>query len=185
MSVVADQVGLLTLEDYLRLSPPDERSELVRGRVVRLPPRGTSHGYYCGRICSLLDEFVRSHHLGRVTVGDSGVVTRRDPDSLRGIDVAYYSYARVAEGAVPQGYWPAPELAVEVKSPSERWPEIHSKVAEYLEAGVLIVLLVDPRTQTVQVYSAEEPVRVLQKNDTLELRNVLPGFAVPLQEVFE
>jgi Uma2 family endonuclease len=185
MSIVVETAGLLTVEEYESVAPDDCPSELVRGRIVRMNRPHTAHGYWVSQIQDLIKPFVRQHQLGRVTCGDAGVVTERNPDTLRGADVAFYSYARVPEGTLPKGYWPAPDLAVEVKSPTDRWPMIHQKIAEYLAAGVTNVIVMDPETRSLQVYSAERPIQVLGEHDTLTLPDVLPGFAVPLREVFE
>ena len=100
--------------------------------------------------------------------------------------MAFYSYERVPRGPVPLGeYWPAPDLAFEVRSPDDRWKQIHHKVGEYLEAGVLAVVVLDPAVRTIHVFSADSPVVVLDLDDDLELTEVLPGFSVPVAKLFE
>jgi Uma2 family endonuclease len=175
--------ALMTAEEYLHRAPTDHPSELVRGRIVVMNPPFSAHGYWCHRMAKLIDEFVEPHELGRILCNDSGVVTEHDPDTVRGADVAYYSYTRVPRGPLPSGYWGTPELVCEVKSTEDRWPKIHKKVAEYLDAGVLVVWVVDPPAQTVQVYS-ELPVQILQLADTLTCPEVLPGFELPLGKIF-
>src|ERR1017187_7177881 len=94
------------------------------------------HGYVCGRADRILGNFVDGHDLGRVMSNDSGVIIDRDPDTVRGADVAYYSYARLPKGPLPPGLGTElPELVVEVRSANDRWPEILEKVSEYLNAG--------------------------------------------------
>jgi pimeloyl-ACP methyl ester carboxylesterase len=100
---------------------------------------------------AMLRAFVSEHDLGRVAVGEVGVYTRRNPDTVRGIDVIFISHQRLAQAA-PEGYLDvAPELAVEVVSPSDRWSEVMDKLAEYFAVGVLMVWLVDPRKRQIHV----------------------------------
>ena len=120
---------LLTAEEYGRLPDDGRLTELVRGRIVELNHPFTSHGYLMSRISALLWQYVDQHKLGRVVSGDAGIVTQRDPDSVRGPDVAYYSYQRIPEGPRPEGYWTAsPELVIEIRSGDDRWKDIHQKV---------------------------------------------------------
>ncbi len=176
----------ITAEEYLRLPDSGNTTELVRGRIVTMNRPYTAHGYFCSVIDRLVGNHVTNHDLGRVVSNDAGVVTARDPDTVRGPDVAYYSFERVPRGPIPlNGYWPAPDLVFEVRSPDDRWKEIHHKVGEYLHAGVLTVVVVDPSAQTVHVFSADRPVELLTADDELALDDVLPGFRVAVGKLFE
>lgn len=86
---------LLTAEEYGRLTDDGRLTELVRGRIIELNRPFTSHGYLVYRVAMLLGQFVDQHRLGRIVTGDAGVVTQRDPDTVRGPDVAHYSYQRI------------------------------------------------------------------------------------------
>jgi Uma2 family endonuclease len=176
---------LYTAEQYSALPDDGKLTELVRGRIVEMPSPTPSHGYICLNIGSILREFVRPRGLGRVVSNDSGVKTEEGPDSVRGPDVAFYSYSRVPQGPSPTGYWPPPELVFEVKSPSDRWPAITAKVGEYLTAGVVVVCVVDPVTQSVVVYLNDEPPRRHTSEEHLLLPEVLPGFSVQVNQFFE
>lgn len=183
MSAIAEK--LITAEDYLKLAPTDRPSELVRGKIVVMNPPQSAHGYWCGRMFWRLNDFVMKHQLGRVITNDGGVQTEHDPDTVRGADVAYYSYERVPRGPLPKGYWPAPELVVEVKSSDDRWKTIHKKVGEYLDAGVLTVIVVDPDKQLIHVTTPDRETETLTIDHTLTLPELLPGFSVPVKDVFE
>lgn len=184
--VTQAQTGpLLTAEQYAELPDDGRPTELVRGRVVEMPRPFSDHGYYCLNIGSLLRDHVRTKDLGRVVSNDSGVVTERGPDTVRGPDVAFYSYERVPKGPLPKGYWPAPELVFEVRSPSDRMSDLYAKVSEYIKAGVKVVCLVDPDKATVMVYPGEEFPRLLGANDELTLPEVLPDFRIPVRQLFE
>ena len=99
--------------------------------------------------------------------------------------MAYYSFERVPKGPLPKGYWPAPDLVFEVRSPSDRLSDMYGKVGEYRNAGVKVVCLVDPDKATVIVYPGEEFHRMLGANDELTLPEVLPDFRVPVRRLFE
>lgn len=176
---------LLTAEEYGQLENNGRLTELVRGRIVEMNRPFTSHGFYMIRIAFLLTQFVEQHRLGRVVGGDAGVVTQRDPDTVRGPDLAFYSYQRIPEGPLPDGYWPAsPELVIEIRSESDRWKDILQKVAEYLIANVLTVAVVDPQRQQVHLFSDTETT-VLNATDPLTFPEVLPGFEVAVARLFE
>jgi Uma2 family endonuclease len=178
---------LLTAEEYSQLQdPPGQISELVRGVIVYMPPPSFWHGKLCARIVVLLAMYVDPRNLGSVTSNDSGVVTERDPDSVRGADVAYFSYTRLPANVEVEVYpRTAPELAVEVRSPSERWSELHAKVAEYLAAGVIVVAIVDRDTRTVSLYYANKPSVTLLEHDSLTLSEIFEDFSVPVARIFE
>jgi len=178
---------LLTAEEY-RLLPDNGRpTELIRGRVVEMNMPAPRHGYFCNKIGRILGNFVEEHDLGRVMSSDSGVITHRGPDTVRGADVCYYSYTRLPKGPLPEGYLPVPpELVFEVRSPTDRWSQVLSEVGEYLIAGALVVCVLDPPTETVTVYSADEVLRVLRADDELSLPDLLgPDFRVPVRRFFE
>jgi Uma2 family endonuclease len=176
---------LLTAEEFGRRPDDGRPEELVRGRIVMTPPPGSRHGKVCSKADRIIGNFVEEHDLGHVLSNDSGVITERDPDTVRGADVMYYSYDRVPPGPVTEGYLSqTPDLVVEVLSPSDRWAQVVLKVGEYLNAGVRIVLVVDPGSEIVIVYSPEGPPNTLRRDDELTLPDVLPGFCVAVSRLF-
>jgi Uma2 family endonuclease len=177
---------LLTAEQYAALPDDGRLTELVRGKVVEMPPPGILHGYVTANIVGILRVFIRANDLGRVIGNDAGVITRRQPDSVRGPDVAYFSYSRLPKGPLPEGYATAmPELVFEVKSPSDRWAAITAQAGEYLSAGVVCVCVVDPETESVAVYLDNELPRRHTAEEELTLAEVLPGLAIPIRQFFE
>ena len=177
---------LLTVEEYAQLPDDGRKTELVRGRVVDVPPTYPFHGFVCGKVFKFVDRFVEAGNLGRVMTNDSGVVTERDPDTLRGGDVAFYSYARVPRGPLPAGYLAVvPELVFEVRSPGDRWGAILAKVGEYLEAGVTLVCVLDDGTRSAHVYRSDQPAQVFAAEQELVLPEVLPGFRAVVERFFE
>jgi Uma2 family endonuclease len=176
---------LYTAEQYAALPDDGKLTELVRGRIVEMPNPTPSYSYVCANISGALRDFVRSRELGRVVSNDSGVKTERGPDTVRGLDVAFHSYACVPRGPLPAGYWPSPEIVFEVKSPSDRWPAITAKAGEYLTAGVVIVCVVDPETESVAVYLDNELPRRHTSEEYLLLPEVLPGFSITVRHFFD
>jgi len=182
----AAMLELMTAEQFSQRPDPGYPEELVHGRIVGTPPPDRRHGYVCGQAYYVLRRFVDEHRLGRVMSNDSGVITQRDPDTVRGADVAYYSYARLPKGPVPTGYGPeVPELIVEVRSVSDAWPEILEKVAEYLGAGVSVVVVLDPEPKTAHVFGAIDPPMTLRPEDELVLPGILEGLRIRVAQFFE
>jgi Uma2 family endonuclease len=177
---------LLTAEEFYRLPDDGQPKELVRGRIVPLSIPAPRHGYYCGNVVQIVGAFARQHDLGRVMSNDSGVITEREPDTVRGPDVSYYSYLRLPKGPLPDGYLTvSPEIAFEVRSPGDRWKKILAKVLEYLNAGVSVVCVLDPQTQTLTVYREDELQQVLTVDDELFLPELHPDFRVPVRQFFD
>src|SRR5689334_23136303 len=140
----ADALSLLTAAEFASRPDPGHPEELVRGKIVPLPHPDRRHGQICGRVILLFGRFQEDHDLGHVLSNGTGVITEQGPDTVRGADIAYYSYNLVPRGPMPADYGEEmPELIVEVRSSSERWPRILTKVAEYLNAGVLAVVMLD------------------------------------------
>ena len=141
MASVGQTEKLMTIEAYAALPPSDTPTELVKGRVVEVNVPRQRHGEVCAAITAIVRGYVRQHGLGRVMSNDAGVITRRNPDTLRGADVAYYSYHRVPQGEIDARIYleAKPEVVFEVRSPDDRNAQILEKVAEYLQAVVLCV----------------------------------------------
>jgi Uma2 family endonuclease len=177
---------LLTAEEYLELPDRGVPTELVRGRVVEMNVPAPRHGEICVNIVTLLHPYIRTNELGRLVSNDGGIVTERGPDTVRGGDVAFYSYTRVPPGPLPRGYLAVvPELVFEVRSPTDRWSKVLGKVVEYLDAGVTVVCVLDQVTETVQVFRQEELRHTLHNSDELHLPDILGDFRVAVQRFFE
>jgi Uma2 family endonuclease len=180
---------LLTAEEYAKYQePPGMRSELVCGRVLLMPPADTRHGAIGRRIDRALGDFADAHRLGEVT-GEGGYRLTREPDTLRAPDAAFISWARLPGGRLPsQGYVEgAPDLAVEVISPSEVEADVALKVQQFLDAGALRVWEVRPRLQTVTVHRSGAAPRTYGDGDALSSDDAgfaVEGFALPLHEIF-
>ncbi len=182
---VATDEKLLTADEFWALPESRRPMELVRGRIEYMNVPGPRHGQLCGRADRIFGNFVDEHGLGHVLTNDSGVVTEHDPDTVRGMDVCFYSYSRLPKGPLPAKYVEVvPEIVVEVRSPDDRWKRILKKVSEYLEAGVAAVCVLDPKTEPAFLYTADDEQK-LSADELLTFPDILPGFAVPVRRFFE
>lgn len=178
--------SLYTIEEYERLPRDDDRyrGDLVRGRIVREPIPGYGHGEKLLNIAAPLREHVRRHRLGRVTV-DSGWALFPRVATVRGPDISFIAKTRIPPEGMPHGFpRMAPDLAVEVISPSNRAGRIREKLGDYFESGVRQVWVVYPRRRNVAVHLSPSDVRVLGEDDELDGGDVVPGFRLPVAEIF-
>ena len=159
--------------------------ELIDGRIVRMNPTGRSHAFVESNLSSALNLFVRQRKLGQVLVGEVGIFTRRDPDRVRAADIAFVSNERLA-GTTSGGYLKiAPELVVEVISPTDRWQDMRQKLEEYFAIGVQRVWIVEPDKRDVLVYNASTEMHKYGEGDILAGEAALDSFALPIAELFE
>ncbi|HEY1187483.1 MAG TPA: Uma2 family endonuclease [Gemmata sp.] len=178
---------LLTAEEFAKLPDPIDGSkqELVRGEVVTVPPPSFLHGVVQLNVALLLKTFAKQNGLGRVAV-ESGVITDTGPDTVRGPDVAFWSFERMPADQVPVVYANvAPDLCVELRSPGNTPARMTKKVGEYFSCGARAVWVVDPDERTVTVYTKPGDGRVLWDNATIAGEDVLPGFTCPVAEFFQ
>ena len=176
---------LLTLDEFERLPDDESRTELVRGRLVREPPAGMDHGWLANRLAVLISLFVDRHALGEVFTADTGFVLFEEPPTVRAPDVAFVSRHRLPppEEFIGFGHL-APDLAVEIVSPSNTAVEILHKVEDYLEAGTRLVWVVEPGRRSVIVHRSRHEGLLLRDDDRLDGCEVLPGFSVRIAEIF-
>jgi Uma2 family endonuclease len=177
---------LLTWQEFAALPEPKDgsRQELVKGVVITMAPPGFRHGTVQLNAGVLIRSFLKTHDMGRVAT-ETGVITERAPDSVRGPDAAYWSYERLPKVQVPEVY---PELAadlcVEVLSPSNTPKHMLSKLEEYFASGVRMVWVLDPETKSMYVYRNATEGRILTENAQLTGEDVLPGFECKVSEFF-
>jgi Uma2 family endonuclease len=175
----------LTVEEFFKQHGSESNVELVRGQVVRYPMPGAEHGVVASIANFELRAFAQANKLGRVLGNDT--LIRISADTTRGADVCFLSYAKCpAEQRLPRGVLEIlPELVIEVRSPSDRWTDAMTKAIDYLNAGVTAVVILDPNTQSASVFRTGDRQDTFEKDQTLTLPDVLPGFEVPVARFFE
>ena len=178
---------LITADEAAQLSTVNRRYELVKGVYVDMSPASAMHGKVAIRMGVMIGEHVEKHRLGEATAAETGFILSRNPDTVRAADVGFISTSRIPPGGVPEtGFWPlAPDLAVEVFSPTDRPDDIQEKVEDYLAAGTRMVWVVYPKTKSITVYRSLRDAKILRRDDTLSGENVLPGFERKVSEIFE
>lgn len=177
----------LTADEFWELYGDQDGSfvELVSGDVIEMAPPGEEHGVVSTNIVLSVGAFVRERNLGRVYSGDTGFVL--DPaGTVRGPDVAFVSSERLAGRPITRKWVPgAPDLAIEIVSPSDSAEDIEDKIHDYFQAGTREVWYLYPARRTVHVYSSPTEVKILAESDTLGGGDVIPGFATPVAALFE
>lgn len=174
----------ITASEFMNMDLGDGLFELVRGEIVTLSPPLYWHGFVCGNIYAVLNDFGRRTGHGHVATNDSAVVI--NDINVRGADLCYYSEVRWPRALVGQGPPPVPpDLVVEVYSPSNRPGEMLEKVSEYLRAGVPMVWTVHPERRSLTIYRGDDPTPlVLTETDVAENLPELPGFQCRVAEFF-
>jgi Uma2 family endonuclease len=183
---MATATTLITAEEYAALPDTGVPTELVRGEIVEMNQPTPRHGQVCSKVDRFVGGFADDHESGHVLCNDAGILTERDPDTVRGGDVWFVSYQKLPKGPLPGGYLGVvPDIVFEVRSEWDRWSKILAKVAEYLNAGVGVVCVLDPATETARLYYADKPEVLLTADDELTFPEQLPGFRVPVKRLFE
>ena len=174
---------LITGEELAKM-PGGELSELIEGRIVPMSPTSHIHGRVETRIANRLSIFAEAGKLGQVMTGEVGIYIRRSPDTIRAADVIFISNARYAQSQSQSYLDVAPELVVEVLSPDDAWQVVMRKLADYFSIGVQVVWIADPETRSVDAYRSVTAAQQFNEGDTLTAPEVLPGFTVPVADLF-
>jgi Uma2 family endonuclease len=163
-----------------------DRYEIVDGQYLELPPMSAKASLLAVEIEFHLNMYGRSHERG-IAAPEVLIKLPLNRTRNRRPDAIFVSYARWGKNRpIPDSNaWEVlPEICVEVVSPTDLAEEIDEKVYEYLEAGVSQVWVVYPHGKRVQVYDSSRNVRILNRYDTLDCESILPGFKLPLSELF-
>ena len=176
----------MTLEEYAESDEPADgyRYELVRGQmVVQEPVAGYSHGHSQSTLIWRLGNWMEAFGEGTI-LGPTGCIISDSPATVRGPDISVLLKRRSSEGEPGNWIRGAPDVAIEILSPSNRPGEMREKISDYFAAGALRVWIVDPKTRTVTIHRANGSKTIFRQGDRLEDPEVLPGFAVEVGELF-
>jgi len=173
----------MTANELLAYDACGQRTELIRGQLVVREPAGGAHAGVLFELSVAIGVYLRIPHAaaGRVLVGDPGVWLAHDPDTVRAPDLAFVSHERLSGGVIPEGFLTVvPDLAVEIRSPTDRTGALLQKVGQWLEAGATAVWVIDPPRRSAQCYERDGTIILLGEHDTIDGGAVLPGLRIPL-----
>ena len=176
---------LWTVGDLFALPDDGYVYELSRGRLIRTAPASWLPGVVSAHINELVNAYVREHGLGFCADAQTGYQLSDAPDSVRAPDLGFVRAERVSRDNLPTRFFPGPpDLAVEVKSPTDRMADVLQKIGEYLDAGVRLVWFFNPERRSAIVFRPDGSVTLLQADDELDGEDVLPGFRLPLTQIW-
>ncbi|MEG4576558.1 Uma2 family endonuclease [Microcoleus sp. N3A4] len=172
--------------EFMALNRDGHRYEIVNGELIDMGNSGAKHGYVCSILMILLGGYVHIQKLGAMF--ESSTAFKMKSENKRSPDVSFMAKERL-QGLddLPDGFLEgAPDLAVEILSPSNTVAEIHDKLVEYFENGARLVWVIHPKEQYVLVYrSSQEPDRLLKSTDSLDGEEIVSGFTLPVAELFQ
>ena len=176
---------LMTADERLMLPDDGKRYELIEGVLNERALAGAVHGLTAMEAGVLLYQFTHPRGLGAVFAPGTGFVLSTDPDTVRAPDAAFVAAERLPSGDLPPDYLRlAPDLVVEVVSPSDSASELQGKIFTWLDAGCRLVWVVYPAAQSVTVYRSRENARVLGADEVLDGAPVFDGFSAEVRELF-
>lgn len=183
---VRSSAMIVTVEAFMTSEHPDKKVELVRGEVRVTPGPGAPHSIATYNLVAALTSFVSPKKLGRVFGDGVSYELVRIPLTVRMPDASFVRADRFPSNGIGSGWFRfAPDLVVEVLSPSETASLLEEKLHDYMVAGTPLIWVVDPVRRTVMVMAADTPVSWLNEEDTLTGGSVMPGFTCPVADIFE
>ena len=176
----------MTADELLRMPDDCFRYELVRGELRRYDLKSHEQGRITANVAFALGVYVKASGLGGSCVAGTGFELESAPDHVRAPDTAFVRRERAEAARGTPGFFPgAPDVAVEVVSPSDSYTEVEEKVEDWLGAGTLAVIVVDPRRRTVKVHRSLADAVVLTEADVLAIEDIVPGWRMPVQDIFK
>ena len=176
----------MTAEELLDLPDDGFRYELIRGKLRKRLPAGQTHGEYASNINISLGGYVKANHLGKTYIAYTGYILATDSVHVLAPDLAFISNDRLSEIGESDGFAQgAPDVAVEIISPNDRYTDVEEKVEDWLNAGCSAVIVVNPRRRTANLHRSPTDMTTLTESDTLELDDIVPGWRMPVKDIFE
>lgn len=174
---------LMTVEELAALPEDGHVHELVQGELSTMPPPHFPHADIVYSILQSLIRFLAANPVGRA-YPEAGFLLNDKPSTVRQPDIGFVSAERLSR-RMPNDYFPgAPDLAIEVVSPSDKAADLDLKIRQYLNAESKAVIVVYPQTRTVWIHRPTGSPQLLDAGRNLEIPDVLPGWALPLAEIF-
>lgn len=169
--------------DQLQAQYPDYQMELVDGEIIIMSPSGLESDEVAAAIVAELHNWVRPRKLGRVTASSGGFRLPNDSGDVRAPDASFILAQKLPRTTENYGEL-VPDLMFEVKSKSDSVAKLRQKIQQFLELGTKVGVLVDPRTRTMEVYRLNDDKVVLKDGDVLQVSELLPGWELPVIEVW-
>ena len=177
---------IASAEQLFQAPDSGNRLELVRGVLIVMSPAGSEHGWIAARILTRLANHVEANGLGRVYAAETGFLIEVNPDTVRAPDAAFVSQERIDKAPPSPSYLQvAPDLVVEVVSPSDPSTDVEAKAEQWLEAGSRIVLVADPINQTLRVYKSKAQIEVLHSGEEFSSGDVCGDWKISVNEIFD
>ncbi len=177
---------LVTAEELAEIPDDGYQYELIEGVMRRMAPASFRPSNLATRVAARLVAYAEAHGLGEVTGADGDYILARDPDTVLAPDVAFVRAERVPALAEQDQFAAlAPDLVIEVVSPSDRTKDVNEKVARYLAAGVPLIWVFHPRSLTVTVHRPDRPVLTMREGEVLDGEDIVPGFRLPIAQIFQ
>lgn len=175
----------ITAKEFEKFDP-EWRYDLICGELIPMPPMpGAEHGVLTLDFTLEVTLFVRQHHLGACFAAETRFTIRKNPDTAIAPDWAFVAKERLP-AKMPKGFLDlAPDIILEVRSPSDREKNVLAKIQRWLNAGVRIAWELNPQTQILTVHRANRKPQALGIDDTLTGEEILPGFTLPLRRLFD
>ncbi len=174
-----------TAEQLLALPSGEQRYELIEGELLVMSPGNWRHGIIAARAHMIIAAHVQACRPGLVFAAETGFMLSRDPDTVRAPDVSFIANEHLPARLPDEAYWPgAPDLAVEVLSPSDTTGYVNQKIEQWLDAGCQEVWSIDPKLRTVTIYRSTTDIQIFTHGDSLDASRVLPEFSCPVAELF-
>jgi Uma2 family endonuclease len=172
--------------EQLAAQPDDgKRYELVRGELRTTSPNGSEHGRIAANVLLSLAQHVKQKKLGTVYAAETGFLLGTGPDTVRAPDVAFVRKERLDELGPVAGYLPlAPDFVAEVVSPNDSYSQVKDKALAWIDAGVPMVLVVDPVTRTVQLYRSADDIVSLNCQQQLDASDIVSGWSLAVGDIF-
>jgi len=179
------QPQIVTASELFEFPSDGLRYELIRGALQMMSPAGGRHGRIAYRIGQILGNHIDYNKLGFMFAAETGFKIATEPDTVLAPDVAFVSRARYDEVADDSGYLPfAPDLAVEVLSPSDRFTRVEAKAIAWLDGGCKLVLIVDPESESITAYCSRQSIQIFGTDETLDCSDAVPNWSLSLPQIF-